>query len=149
MLIVVLTILLITSKSKSTSKNNNLSNKASCPICKDCPDCPKCQNCPTCKECPTCKDCPTCPACKACPSCPTCTPSPPCPTTPPDKVLNWADSVIYLAGFVFDPTQNIYTTRQDALQRLGGYSATYDNLSTRLYMVIDVEPIKFRYAMTI
>ena len=59
-------------------------------------------------------------------------------------VLNWVNSVVYLAGFEYDKKQGIYTTRIDAMQRIGGYNTFYDDLSTLLFMVIDVEPIKFK-----
>ncbi len=55
--------------------------------------------------------------------------------------LNWATSSVYLAGFEYEPTQNIFVTRTDALQRIGGYNDLYDRLSTLMYMVIDIEPI--------
>ena len=57
--------------------------------------------------------------------------------------LNWATSVIYLAGFEYDKDQNIFVTRKDAMQRIGGYNDFYDRLSTLLYMVIDIEPIVY------
>ena len=69
----------------------------------------------------------------------------PAPLPPQDNVVNWATSAIYLAGFEYDPKQNIFITRQDALQRLGGYNALYDDVSTLIYMVIDIEPITFVY----
>jgi hypothetical protein len=59
--------------------------------------------------------------------------------------LNWANCITYVAGFKYDYKKNIFTSRQDALQRLGGYNDTYDDLSTILYMVIDIEPIVFNY----
>ena len=58
---------------------------------------------------------------------------------------NYVNSLIYLAGFEWDPTKNIYRSRHDALQRLGGYNSLYDDLSSYLYMVIDIEPIIFTY----
>jgi hypothetical protein len=61
------------------------------------------------------------------------------------ETLNWANSLIYLAGFKWDPTQRIFETRLDAFQRVGGYNSLYDKLSTLIYMVIDVEPITFSY----
>jgi len=57
--------------------------------------------------------------------------------------LNWATSAIYLAGFEYDKDQNIFVTRRDAMQRIGGYNDFYDRLSTLLYMVIDIEPIVY------
>lgn len=64
---------------------------------------------------------------------------------PYDEQLNYANAIIYLAGFSYDPQQNMFITRQDALQRIGGYNSFYDYLSTLLYMPIDIEPIKFSY----
>lgn len=60
--------------------------------------------------------------------------------------VNWANSLIYLAGFEWDPAQKIYITRRNAMQRIGGYTSLYDDLSTLLNMVIDIEPIRFSYA---
>ena len=48
--------------------------------------------------------------------------------------LNWSNSVTYVAGFKYDYAKNIFTSRQDALQRLGGYNNLYDDLSTLLYI---------------
>ena len=59
--------------------------------------------------------------------------------------LNWTTSMVYLAGFEYDPKQNIFVTRKDALQRIGGYNDLYDRLSTLLYMVIDIEPIIYEF----
>ena len=59
--------------------------------------------------------------------------------------LNWTTSMVYLAGFEYDPKQNIFVTRKDALQRIGGYNDLYDRLSTLLYMVIDIEPIEYQF----
>ena len=59
--------------------------------------------------------------------------------------VNWATSMVYLAGFEYDPNQNIFVTRKDALQRIGSYNDLYDRLSTLLYMVIDIEPIVYQY----
>lgn len=61
------------------------------------------------------------------------------------KQINWANSGTYISGFRYEPSQKIFTTRRDALQRMGGYSDVYDLLSVSLYMPIDVEPIIFDY----
>lgn len=63
----------------------------------------------------------------------------------PGSDLNWVNSAVYLGGFEYNPQQKVYQSRQDALQRLGGYSDLFDFLSVVFFMVIDVEPIYFSY----
>lgn len=67
---------------------------------------------------------------------------------PADQKLNWANSAIYLAGFKYDPSKKIFTSRRDALQRLGGYNKFYDDQSVNLFMIIDIEPIIFVHNKT-
>lgn len=62
--------------------------------------------------------------------------------------LNYVNSLVYFVGFEYDDDESVYITRQNALQRLGGYNALYDDLSTLLGMVIDIEPITFTYDNT-
>lgn len=122
--------------------------------CKDCAEgrssgffdflCPD-KSCPTCPTCPSDKTCPVCPPKEICRICPPEKVCPQCPVTPPDQVLNYTNSIIYLAGFQYDYPKGIYESRQDALQRIFGYTSMYDDLSTHVYMVIDIEPIYFTY----
>lgn len=54
-------------------------------------------------------------------------------------------AIVDLAGFEYDYTNNIYTTKIDALQRLFGFNRGYDYMSTAMSMVIDAEPIPFKF----
>jgi len=50
-----------------------------------------------------------------------------------------------LAGFVYDPEQEIFTTATDAWQRKFGYCRAYDEGAPFFNMIIDCEPFKFAY----
>lgn len=51
-----------------------------------------------------------------------------------------------LAGFSYNPEQDIFSSDTDAWQRRFGYRKAYDNASPFFNMIIDSEPVKFRYA---
>jgi len=50
-----------------------------------------------------------------------------------------------LAGFVYNPIQDIFFTAKDAWQRRFGYCQAYDDAAIFMNMVIDCEPIRFDY----
>lgn len=53
--------------------------------------------------------------------------------------------VVYAAGFVYDPAQDIIVSRLDPYQRYAGYNWLYDVASPALHMIIDCEPFYFQY----
>ena len=59
----------------------------------------------------------------------------------PNNVLAEA---VHLAGFDYDPLQNIIYSRMDALQRQFGYAYGYDRSALLMSATIDCEPIFFR-----
>src|SRR5690242_20482520 len=65
----------------------------------------------------------------------------PTPWTP-TSVLAQA---VYLAGFLYDPDQDIIYSRMDALQRNFGYAFGYDAAALAMNAVIDCEPVFFDY----
>lgn len=58
------------------------------------------------------------------------------PTSPLAKL-------VYVAGFLYDPVQDIIYSRMDALQRPLGYAYAYDFAALAMDAVIDCEPIFF------
>lgn len=54
--------------------------------------------------------------------------------------------VIYKAGFLYDPNQDIIYSRKDALQKKFGYCYAYDAYALFAFFVFDCEPIFFRHA---
>jgi hypothetical protein len=63
-------------------------------------------------------------------------------------VSNWTPSgpfarLVELAGFLYDPAQDIIYSRMDALQRPLGYAYAYDASALLMDAVIDCEPIFF------
>lgn len=58
------------------------------------------------------------------------------PTSPLAKLVE-------LAGFLYDPAQDIIYSRMDALQRPLGYAYAYDNAAILMDAIIDCEPIFF------
>ena len=52
---------------------------------------------------------------------------------------------VYVAGFCYDPGQDIIFSGMDALQRLVGYAYAYDDLAFLINAVIDCEPIFLDY----
>ncbi|WP_332768226.1 DUF4474 domain-containing protein [Phenylobacterium sp.] len=58
------------------------------------------------------------------------------PTSPLAKL-------VYVAGFLYDPSQDIIYSRMDALQRNLGYAYAYDAAALLMDTVIDCEPIFF------
>jgi uncharacterized protein DUF4474 len=64
------------------------------------------------------------------------------------QVTNWTPTsplaqLVELAGFLYDPTQDIIYSRMDALQRPLGYAYAYDASALLMDAVIDCEPIFF------
>lgn len=53
--------------------------------------------------------------------------------------------VVYAAGFVYDPAQDIIVSRLDPYQRYAGYNWLYDVASPALHMIIDCEPFYFDF----
>lgn len=49
------------------------------------------------------------------------------------------------AGYAYDPKQDIFYSRLDAWQRNFGYSRLYDEAAAPMSMIIDCEPVQFRY----
>ena len=54
-------------------------------------------------------------------------------------------NAVVLAGFLYDPQQDIIFSRKDALQRKFGYAYGYDALAFLMNAVIDCEPIFFDF----
>ena len=52
---------------------------------------------------------------------------------------------VYVAGFMYDPDQDIIYSRMDALQRSFGYAYGYDLAALGMSAVLDCEPIFFDY----
>ncbi|GAB1477026.1 hypothetical protein MASR2M70_18620 [Bacillota bacterium] len=50
-----------------------------------------------------------------------------------------------LAGYSYDPKQDIFYSNMDAWQRSFGYSRIYDEAAAPLSMIIDCEPVRFNY----
>lgn len=64
--------------------------------------------------------------------------------------VRWAPSselarAVFMAGFLYDPTQDIIYTRKDAWQHAFGYCYGYDKFALAASFVIDCEPIFFRH----
>ncbi|MBF0367459.1 MAG: DUF4474 domain-containing protein, partial [Oligoflexia bacterium] len=55
------------------------------------------------------------------------------------------EKIAAIAGFEYEPNQDIYVTKIDALQRLMGFNSVYDAMALPTAMVIDAEPIPFKY----
>ncbi|TGE36207.1 DUF4474 domain-containing protein [Desulfosporosinus fructosivorans] len=55
------------------------------------------------------------------------------------------DKAIEMAGYSYDPTQDIFYSTMDPWQRDIGYCRLYDELAAPLGMIIDCEPIVFDY----
>src|SRR4051794_9572622 len=65
-------------------------------------------------------------------------------------MATWAPSsvtakAVVAAGFDFDPVGDIIYSRMDALQRKAGYCWNYDRAAPLFDMIIDCEPIYFKY----
>lgn len=52
---------------------------------------------------------------------------------------------ITLAGYAYDPRQDIFYSRRDAWQKDFGYSPIYDEAAAPLSMILDSEPVRFDY----
>ncbi len=50
-----------------------------------------------------------------------------------------------LAGYAYDPKQDIFISTMNAWQKKFGYSRIYDEAAAPLSMIIDCEPIRFNY----
>jgi hypothetical protein len=55
------------------------------------------------------------------------------------------DKVVEIAGYTYDPTQDIFISNMDPWQRNLGYCRLYDEAAAPLGMIIDCEPIYFAY----
>lgn len=55
------------------------------------------------------------------------------------------EQVADTAGFIYEPRQDIYVSKLDAIQRVFGYSEIFDFFSPLGNIVIDTEPVIFRY----
>lgn len=55
------------------------------------------------------------------------------------------DKAIEMAGYAYDPKQDIFYSTLDPWQRDIGYCRLYDELAAPLGMIIDCEPIYFEY----
>jgi hypothetical protein len=55
------------------------------------------------------------------------------------------DDKFEIAGFAYDPNQDIFYSVLDAWQREYGYCHLYDEASTIISLVVDAEPIIFEY----
>jgi hypothetical protein len=58
---------------------------------------------------------------------------------------NELDKVVEIAGYLYDPVQDIFLSRIDPWQRTMGYCRLYDEAAAPLGMIIDSEPIYFDY----
>jgi hypothetical protein len=57
---------------------------------------------------------------------------------------DWED-IVAEAGYIYDRTQNIFYTALGAWQRNFGYTRLYDEAAAPMSLIIDCEPIYFRY----
>lgn len=55
------------------------------------------------------------------------------------------DKAIYKAGYAYDPEQDIYYSTLNPWQRKFGYCRLYDEAMPALSMIVDCEPIYFKY----
>lgn len=55
------------------------------------------------------------------------------------------DKAIEIAGYAYDPKQDIFYSHMDPWQRNIGYCRLYDEAAAPLGMIIDCEPIHFEY----
>src|SRR5471030_2204142 len=58
---------------------------------------------------------------------------------------NILDKGMEIAGYGYDPEQDIFYCNMDAWQRNMGYSRLYDEATAPLGMIVDCEPIYFKY----
>jgi len=58
------------------------------------------------------------------------------------------DKAIEIAGYSYDPKQDIFYSNMDPWQRNVGYCRPYDEAAAPLGMIIDCEPIYFEYSGT-
>lgn len=56
------------------------------------------------------------------------------------------DKILEIAGYAYDPEQDLYYSTMYAWQRNFGYCRLYDEAAAPLHMIIDCEPIYFEYA---
>jgi hypothetical protein len=62
-----------------------------------------------------------------------------------DGIEDSLEEAIEIAGYSYDPKQDIFYSNMDAWQRDMGYCRLYDEASVPLGMIIDCEPIEFEY----
>lgn len=55
------------------------------------------------------------------------------------------DKAIFMAGYSYDATQDLFYSNMDPWQRHVGYCRLYDEAAAPLGMIIDAEPIYFEY----
>ncbi|MGI6449679.1 MAG: DUF4474 domain-containing protein [Desulfitobacteriia bacterium] len=55
------------------------------------------------------------------------------------------DKIIALAGYAYDPTQDIFYSTMNPWQRNVGYCRLYDEAAAPLGMIMDCEPVYFEY----
>ena len=55
------------------------------------------------------------------------------------------DKAIAIAGYAYDPAQDIFISNMDPWQRNVGYCHLYDEAAALMGMIIDCEPIYFQY----
>jgi hypothetical protein len=62
-----------------------------------------------------------------------------------DGIEDSLEEAIEIAGYSYDPKQDIFYSNMDAWQKDMGYCRLYDEASVPLGMIIDCEPIEFEY----
>lgn len=55
------------------------------------------------------------------------------------------DEAIEIAGYLYDPKEDIFYSKMDPWQRHIGYCRLYDEAAAPLGMIIDCEPVRFEY----
>lgn len=55
------------------------------------------------------------------------------------------DKALKIAGYTYDPKQDIFYSNMDPWQRMLGYCRLYDEAAAPMGMIIDCEPIYFEY----
>lgn len=62
-----------------------------------------------------------------------------------DKTNDDVETIIEKSGYDYDEKSGVFYSRMDAWQRKFGYCQLYDEATAPLGMIIDCEPIKFKY----
>ena len=55
------------------------------------------------------------------------------------------DETIEASGFLYDPEEDIFYSKMNPWQRKYGYCRLYDEIAAPLGMIVDSEPIHFKY----